>query len=78
MLTTNIPILYSNLKLRNRPKKKESTTMASKVHPGFSKVQKSIQKEGYSKEEAGAILANATRKASPKAKKANSKLKRVK
>ncbi len=80
MLTTNIPILYSNLKLNGSKgtKKKESMTMASKVHPGFSKVQKSIQKEGYSKEAAGAILANATRNASPKAKKANPKLGKVK
>jgi len=47
-------------------------------HPGFKSVQKSIQKEGYSKESAGAILANATRKASPAAKAKNSKLKKVK
>jgi len=50
--------------------------MASK-HPGFSKVQSSIQKEGYSKEAAGAILASSTRKASAKAKKANPRLKNV-
>lgn len=50
----------------------------SKAHPGFKSVQKSIQKEGYSKEAAGAILANSTRKASPSAKKANPKLKKVK
>ena len=48
------------------------------THPGFSAVQKKIQKSGYSKESAGAILANATRKASPAAKKANSRLKKVK
>ena len=51
--------------------------MASK-HPGFSAVQKKIQGEGYSKESAGAILANATRKASAGAKAKNPKLKKVK
>ena len=51
---------------------------ASKKHPGFKGVQKSIEKEGYSKEEAGAILAAKTRNASPAAKKANPNLKRVK
>lgn len=49
-----------------------------KKHPGFKAVQKSIQKEGYSKEAAGAILASSTRKASPAAKKKNPRLKRVK
>jgi hypothetical protein len=44
----------------------------------FKSVQKKIQKEGYSKRAAGAILANASRNASPKAKKANPALKRVK
>lgn len=51
---------------------------AKKSHPGFKAVQKKIQKEGYSKEQAGAILAHATRKASPKAKAANPHLKAVK
>jgi hypothetical protein len=51
--------------------------MATK-HPGFKAAQKSIQKEGYSKESAGAILANATRKASPSAKAKNPKLSKVK
>ncbi len=49
-----------------------------KKHPGFAKVASSIaKKEGVSKEAAGAILANATRKASPAAKKANPNLKAV-
>lgn len=47
-------------------------------HPGFKKVQASIEKEGYSKESAGAILANAGRKASKKAKAKNPKLKKIK
>lgn len=51
--------------------------MASK-HPGFKAVAKKIQGEGYSAKSAGAILANATRKASAKAKSANPHLKRVK
>ena len=49
----------------------------SKKHPGFAAVQRKIEGEGYSKASAGAILANATRKASAKAKKANPRLKRV-
>lgn len=49
-----------------------------KSHPGFKSVQKKIQGEGYSKKAAGAILASATRNASPKAKAANPKLKKVK
>lgn len=52
--------------------------MASAKHPGFKKVQSKIEKEGYSKKSAGAILANATRKASPAAKKKNPKLAKVK
>lgn len=52
--------------------------MATK-HPGFKAVQKSIaRKEGVSMKAAGAILAHATRNASPAAKKANPRLKRVK
>lgn len=50
----------------------------SKKHPGFAKVQQKIEKEGYSKEEAGAILANKTRNASKKAKAANPRLNKVK
>lgn len=53
-------------------------TMATK-HPGFKAVQKSIaRKEGVSMKAAGAILASSTRKASPAAKRANPRLKRVK
>ena len=48
-------------------------------HRGFKAVQSSIaKKQGISKKAAGAILASATRKASPAAKKANPRLKRVK
>jgi len=50
----------------------------SKKHPGFKAVQKSIEKEGYPKEQAGAILASKTRNASKKAKAKNPKLKKVK
>lgn len=49
----------------------------NKKHPGFKAVQKKIESEGYSKESAGAILANASRKASPSAKKQNPRLKKV-
>jgi hypothetical protein len=45
----------------------------------FKSVQNKIaKKEGVSKKAAGAILANASRKASPAAKRKNPKLKRVK
>lgn len=44
----------------------------------FANVQKKIEGEGYSKGSAGAILANASRNASPAAKKKNPALKKVK
>ena len=51
--------------------------MATK-HPGFKSVQKSIaRKQGVSMKAAGAILASSTRKASPAAKRANPRLKKV-
>lgn len=49
----------------------------SKKHPGFKAVQKKIAKK-YGMKKAGAILASATRKASPAAKRRNPKLKKVK
>ena len=49
----------------------------AKSHPGFKAVQSRIEGEGYSAKSAGAILASRTRKASPAAKKANPRLKRV-
>ena len=53
--------------------------MAAKKHPGFKAVQKKIAaSEGLSMDRAGAILASSTRHASPAAKKANPRLKRVK
>lgn len=53
--------------------------MAAKKHPGFKAVQKKIAaNEGLSMDRAGAILASSTRHASPAAKKANPRLKRVK
>lgn len=48
-----------------------------KAHPGFAAVQGKIEKEGYSKNAAGAILANASRNASAAAKKKNPNLKKV-
>jgi len=51
--------------------------MATK-HPGFKAVQKKIaSREGVSMKQAGAILASATRNASPAAKRANPKLRKV-
>lgn len=50
-----------------------------KKHPGFKAVQSQIaQREGYSMERAGAILAGKTRKASKSARKRNPRLNRVK
>jgi len=50
----------------------------SKEHPGFKAVQKKVEAEGYTKEQAGAIVASKTRKASASAKKKNPNLKKVK
>jgi len=50
----------------------------SAKHPGFKSVQKKIEREGYTKEQAGAILANSTRNASKAAHKANPRLNKVK
>lgn len=48
-------------------------------HPGFKNVAHSIaRKENISQQEAAAILAARTRNASPQAKKANPRLRRVK
>lgn len=48
-------------------------------HVGFKSVQKQIaRKEGVSMKAAGAILASASRKASPAAKRANPRLRKVK
>ena len=56
----------------------ESIAMAS-GHPGFKAAQADIAKrEGVSKKSAGAILASATRKASPAARRKNPKLNKVK
>jgi len=52
--------------------------VAGKKHPGFQAVQSKIAKEeGVSKDRAGAILASASRKASPAAKKSNPNLNKV-
>lgn len=48
-------------------------------HPGFNAVREGIQRKGgYTKEQAAAILANASRKASKKAKKKNPRLNKIK
>ena len=50
-----------------------------KKHPGFKAVQNKIAKQqGVLQKAAGAILASATRKASPAAKRKNPRLKKVK
>lgn len=51
----------------------------SRQHPGFKAAESKIAaQEGVSQKSAGAILASASRGASPAAKKANPRLKRVK
>lgn len=50
--------------------------MATK-HIGFSGLTSKLKKQGYSGKVAGAIAASAARNASPAAKKANPRLKRV-
>lgn len=47
------------------------------AHPGFKAVAKKIQGEGYSKKDAGAILASKTRNASEAAKRKNPALRKV-
>lgn len=49
----------------------------SKKHPGFKAVERKIAARGDLRDP-GAVLAAATRKASPAAKRANPRLKRVK
>jgi hypothetical protein len=65
---------------KTTPKKKVPATKPANVdHPGFKSVAADIsRKEGISKQEASAILANASRKASPAAKTKNPKLNKVK
>lgn len=46
-------------------------------HPGFKSVQRKIEREGYGKRAAGAILAASTRKASKRAKRKNTRLRKV-
>jgi hypothetical protein len=56
-----------------------ASPMLDMMHPGFKKVQKKIaQQEGMPMENAGAILAASSRKASAKAKKRNPRLNKVK
>jgi len=51
---------------------------AAKVkHIGFEGAQKKVESEGYTKQQAGAIVASASRGASKSAKKSNPKLKKV-
>jgi len=50
----------------------------SKAHPGFKAVQRKIAaRQGVSMTRAGAMLASATRRSSAKAKRKNSRLRRV-
>lgn len=50
----------------------------SKKHVGFKGAQSKVEKEGYSKKAAGAIIASASRNASAKAKASNPRLNKVK
>jgi len=47
-------------------------------HIGFKGAQAKVEKEGYSKQASGAIVASTSEKASKKAKKANPRLAKVK
>ena len=67
-----IKMLAKKRLAKNGPQKK------SEKHPGFKNVQKKIaDKQGISKDKAGAILAHSSRHASKTAKKANPRLKKV-
>lgn len=59
------------------PKKKAAKKPAVK-HVGFAGAEKKVEKEGYSKKQAGAIIASASRNASAGEKKRNPRLKKVK
>ena len=60
------------------PPKARVTKSPSKKGMGFKAAAKSVAKSGgYTPDQAAAIVANASRKASPKAKKANPNLKKV-
>jgi len=71
---------YSEFAKKNRKMitDKRMHNSAKMKHPGFKSVQSKIQREGYSKKIAGAILAARTRSASASAHKANPRLNRVK
>jgi len=72
-------ICTKNGRGNSAPQPSEVTMAAKKKHPGFKAAQKDIaKKEGISEEQAGAILASSSRKASPAAKKKNPNLKKVK
>lgn len=51
--------------------------MAKIKHVGFKGAVAKVKGEGYGKKAAGAIIASASRKASPASKKANPRLKKV-
>lgn len=60
------------------PMSSHKPLLSRKAHPGFKAVQQNIaSREGISKDRAGAILAAASRNASPAAKRANPNLARV-
>lgn len=62
-----------------RPSMAKKGSKKGSAHPGFEAVARQIAKrEGVSMERARAMLAARTRKASPAAKRANPRLKRVK
>lgn len=60
------------------PPKKKAAAKKPVKHVGFSGAEKKVEKEGYTKKQAGAIIASASRNASSAEKKRNPRLKKVK
>lgn len=60
------------------PPKKKAAAKKPVKHVGFEGAEKKVEKEGYTKKQAGAIVASASRNASAAEKKRNPKLKKVK
>lgn len=75
-MANNVSYLKKFIKRYQDTHFKQPSTMS--MHPGFKSVQNKIaQKSGMSKKKAGAVLATSARKASPAAKRANPRLKKV-
>lgn len=60
------------------PPKKKAAAKKTVKHIGFEGAEKKVEKEGYTKKQAGAIIASKAREASAAAHKRNPRLNKVK